>query len=698
MTLNADERLPADYTHVYWNDSNSLPAPKGLFAKHLDKEKSHAIQRSEAAKLLNYINSAPQSYDDLAHTGLPFPMLVKVPGTHNVRFITGLAPLLQDAFQPADPSHGQLYALLQDIDKPDQDAKVLRLPRSALKLMDVMIPTEDQWFDKLVKKDNGQNIKSWFQQSAVKDNKEEMAMVCPCLPYWAYDAFTGDVPAHELWERIHVADTEGCVAVRTYAKKWLKAVHTAHNNTNINKIEIDAQFFLEFTGATASAWGRKRARTLYPSIQPQQITPPGGNNTNTTLALIAQLLAAQSPQTAAATAATATSTTATTTNFENFGMSDSDTDRMCIMCGLAAGQGAGLPSWFTKIAEKHHGPDGRKLIIRQLFASSVTYEEHLIPCTPAVLKMVIDKSFGGDGDTQTASGVMKGLSPYLFATQTAEEIAAATAYSDAVSTSTSTTVGDLQKLSKKARSPTTVPTLIDLLKTFANALEKLYNPGCPFRRRLIKDAIVPLVTLPPSARSIFSKESIAAVAWAVYSQSMFFVQGRMVGPNPLTPEWVQMTNSLKGGGRSLEIYSVPIALANRLAIIEESASEDEGPPLKTKKKKKKKRNKDQEDDGNEIIGKKPKITMELHPLIKEKITSVLPDFLELKKLCSLCDIKQHALFGDIRVCAFSALRGFCPYRQCRNSHDPAKITDEIAERTVAYLEPFLRNPDQLTEG
>ena len=293
---------------------------------------------------------------------------------------------------------------------------------------------------------------------------------------------------------------------------------------------------------------------------------------------------------------------------------------------------------------------------------------------------------------------MKGLSPYLFATQTAEEIAAATAYSDAVSTSTSTTVGDLQKLSKKAKSPTTVPTLIDLLKTFANALEKLFNPGCPLRRRLIKDAIVPLVTLPPSARSIFSKESIAAVAWAVYCQSMFFAQGRMVDPNPLTPEWVQMTNSLKGGGRSLEIYSVPIALANRLAVIEESASEDEGPPLKTKKKKKKKRTKDKEDGGNEFIGKKPKITMELHPLIKEKITSVLPDFLELKKLCNLCDIKQHALFGDIGVCAFSALRGFCPYRNCRNSHYPEKVTDEIAERTVAYLEPFLRNPDQLTEG
>ena len=116
MTLTADERLPANYMHVYWSEeSNGLPAPKGLFAKHLEKEnKSHAMQRLEAAKLLTYINSVPVSYDgDLLAHGLPFPMiLVKVPGTHNVRFITGLAPLLQDAFQPPDPNHRQLHSNL----------------------------------------------------------------------------------------------------------------------------------------------------------------------------------------------------------------------------------------------------------------------------------------------------------------------------------------------------------------------------------------------------------------------------------------------------------------------------------------------------------------------------------------------------------------------------------------------------------
>lgn len=71
-----------------------------------------------------------------------------------------------------------IQALLQDINRPDQDAMVLRLPPpSALKLvMDIiMVPTEDQqWFDKIVKKDNGQNMKTCF------NNKEEIAMVCPC--------------------------------------------------------------------------------------------------------------------------------------------------------------------------------------------------------------------------------------------------------------------------------------------------------------------------------------------------------------------------------------------------------------------------------------------------------------------------------------------------------------------------------------
>ena len=71
-------------------------------------------------------------------------------------------------------------------------------------------------------------------------------MVCPIVPFCAYDAFTEDVPAHVVWEQIHSAEEDDCENVRDYPKDWLKGVHVAHNTTNNNKIEIDsAEYFFE---------------------------------------------------------------------------------------------------------------------------------------------------------------------------------------------------------------------------------------------------------------------------------------------------------------------------------------------------------------------------------------------------------------------------------------------------------------------
>ena len=75
------------------------------------------------------METAPRTYDKLASTGLPFPMLIKVPYTHLVRFISGLAPLTKDPFAPQDPLHGELFPSLQDIDRADQTAQVIRLPK-----------------------------------------------------------------------------------------------------------------------------------------------------------------------------------------------------------------------------------------------------------------------------------------------------------------------------------------------------------------------------------------------------------------------------------------------------------------------------------------------------------------------------------------------------------------------------------------
>ena len=324
---------------------------------------------------------------------------------------------------------------------------------------------------------------------------------------------------------------------------------------------------MERPSATSSEWLRKRVTTLYPSVLSTMGTATpnaqgAGSGTNNALAIIAQALAAGNTTQTQNQNITTTPVTSSG-NYDKFGMSDGNVDRMCVMCGLKPGQGAGLPSWFSKLNEKGTSKDGQRTLLRKLFADNLKYEEQPIPCTPVVLDMVMNKFFTGDCNYQTTTGVMNGLSPFLFAPQSAEEIADATSYAEAVATSTSTTVDKLQKLSKKAKAPQTVAALINLLKTFGNVLEKLFSPGCPLLIHLLKDAIIPLVQLSPIERQVYSQESIAAIAWAVYHQAMFFAQGDMVGKTPLTNEWVQMTNTVKGGGRSLENYSIPIALANR---------------------------------------------------------------------------------------------------------------------------------------
>ena len=142
MAINQDDFLPENYAPNYRKETDSFPAATGLFGRQIAKDKPVATQKEEAEKLLTYMESAPRTYDNLASTGLPFPMLIKVPNTHFVRFISGLAPLTKDPFAAQDPLHGELFAILQDIDRADQSAQVIRLPKTALKLQEVMLPTD----------------------------------------------------------------------------------------------------------------------------------------------------------------------------------------------------------------------------------------------------------------------------------------------------------------------------------------------------------------------------------------------------------------------------------------------------------------------------------------------------------------------------------------------------------------------------
>ena len=101
-----------------------------------------------------------------------------------------------------------------------------------------------------------------------------------------------------------------------------------------------------------------------------------------------------------------------------------------------------------------------------MLLADLKYDEQQIPITPQMIKMIMDKEFAGDDDHTTANGAMKGLSPYLMASMTAEELEEAADYAQALEESRSATVAEIRKKhTRKAQAPGTFTDLLDLLKT-----------------------------------------------------------------------------------------------------------------------------------------------------------------------------------------------------------------------------------------
>ena len=684
------------YTPTYWDENESLPSPSGLFGKHIEANKDINTQISEAKLFLDFIQKEDQSsYGALASTTTPTPLLIKVPGTHRVRLLTGITPYMQDPFEP-EPSQliGQFLAILQDIDRKEQEAQVIRLPNDILKINNIMAPTPLQFETKLKQKDDNGAGKPWFKQDAVKDNNIPLALVCPLPPYLAYDAFTDDIPAHIIWERIKCADwTTNTSPIFKHACNFLAAVHTQHNLTNPKKGEIDGNYFMERTGPEASAWGIQRSTMIYPSIQNLSNTDNNQRGAPPSSDINALAQAINNSVKSTPTSTQGETDDDDTARYKKYGLCDADLKRILTMCGLAEGQEEMLPLWFEQIAEKNISADGKRTIIKQLFRKNLKYEEHPIPTTPNIMDMVLKKSFGGDGDGTTSTGAMKGLSPYAFAALTADELEEETNYADAIRSSLATTVAEVQQMkNKKAKAPQSFPSLVSILKAFANAIEKLFGPRSPLLLQLVSDVIRPLISLEPVAKKIIEPSTLASILWAIYKQSQHFTMGQMFGNEAISAEWTLMTNNIKGGGQNFRLLSVPIDISGT-AMVTIDDDDDKS------NKRKEKGNDTNETNEKGKTKKKGKVTVDIHPVIKAKITPSLPDNLSLKKLCQVCNIaKVHHFFPRTNICVFGALKGFCPYNRCPNSHDASKVTDAMAEAVVQMLDPFLRDPSLLTPG
>ena len=695
-----------DYTPVHYNEETGLPAPQGIYGKALQALKQPHELREDAAKLWTYITTQNQDMAALAYTNTPTTYIIKEPGTAQVRIVWGIAPFLSDPLATTpSPLHGKYIGVAYDIDEVGERPSPTTLPAAIFNQALVLAPTQTAFSEKIRASTNATTCKEWFKEKDVT-NTVNIPMAMPFPAHYAWDAFMEPVQAHILWERIKCTITGPADEHTTALLQYLAAIHTKHNISTTNKLDIDPEWFRGKPHKDAKKWAMTRAESLFPTTNditttPTTVTPhtqanAAHNHTDidTITAIIKASIAAakMGPQTTTDTTASDTESTC----FKKYGMSQTDVDRLLIMCGLHKGEEDQLPDWIEQLATKHMLQDSKHIAIRQLLTGALKFDEHEIPITPQLLKMIIAKAFAGDEDGSTAGGAMKGLTPYTMAPMTAREIESEHDYAAAVAASTSTTVADHQNLKKrKATAPTTYSILLEILKTYTNLLGRLFTRLCPLYTCLISDVINHLMRLSNTAKAALTKPTLAAILWAVYKQTKHFVLGEMTPTNGLVPEWETLVLAIRSK-QNITFLDIPHELAGTPSFPTPK------PPKRPRLEEEKKEN-DKGRPGPQAPANKPRhipIKMEVHPIIKEKLSIALPKTpFSLKKLAEACKINHlKHIFPDTKLCIMGAITGRCPFESCRNEHDGSVVTTEMAERAVALFDPFINDPKILSPG
>ena len=238
--------VSTEYTPTYWNEQ--WPDADGIFAKIINQRYSKMERRLAAVKMLQFMKDAgPDQYGSLVGVKTPVPMLIKVPDSNMVRFITGLAPFIADPLQHASPLDGKLLAIQQDIDDPTETPNIILLPSDLLKIQRVQAHSQDNMITELEKEriDKGT---PWFKEHEVKTSFVETSRAAPCPPDLAWDAFSEDVPAHIILERVLSAEPSlvdsGDKALFFYLKDFLSAAQVAHN-VGSNTLDLGSRTFTQ---------------------------------------------------------------------------------------------------------------------------------------------------------------------------------------------------------------------------------------------------------------------------------------------------------------------------------------------------------------------------------------------------------------------------------------------------------------------
>ena len=639
------------YTPGYWD--GAMPPPTGLFSLQIHAKEPPAAQRDAAIRLQTFIKGAAvEDLGFLAGTRTPAPMLIQVPGTNKVRFITGLAPFLGDPLAPPSPMRNTLLALDQDIDDHGEPPKVLRLPDDALKIQKVLAPAITVVLEDLKDKKDDEG-KHWYTETTVRDKTQwDMAKVVPCPAYIAYDAFVHDVSAVVLLERILTLQTDAQSAkvksMWDWVTEFLCAVLTKHNAKS-NTVQTSQDFFAERPHKDAKQWGKERVTQIYPDL-PRGHNGPASMSTGHLQDLLAMLTALNkatgfgNPQTAPAQEETGAVEDPYSAVCKSFNMAEPDLLHTLLLCGLERGDEDYLPTWYKDIAVKNISTEGKGRIIRSLF-QELTYDEHPIPALPTTVTMLINKAWVGNDPSNTAQATMKGLSPYICLPRSEADVQAASDLHNATSEATTKTKDDVLTLAKqlKPATPSSFTSLIGTLRTFANLLGIFFGKRSPLYVDLLSDVIAPLAQWTETAKGAVAPNTIAAIMWAIFKQTRHFAQGNMHGDKKkYTAEWKVMRLSIESAS-NFQLLNCPASISGNTL----------NPPPTTDTAatggNKRKLDTDQGGVPADSPNKQGKRGMDIHPLIKKHITDILPPKITVSEICKLCNTSPNKIFPGTRV-------------------------------------------------
>ena len=126
-------------------------------------------------------------------------LLVKVSGTNKVQFAYGINILLGSPLETERALEGHFLAFHDYIDDTSKQTWVIFIPKDALKIQGVYIPSIEAFDAKLKLKKY--STKTWV---ATKTTTTIMglAKLHPLPAFLAYDYFNEDIPAYIIYERI----------------------------------------------------------------------------------------------------------------------------------------------------------------------------------------------------------------------------------------------------------------------------------------------------------------------------------------------------------------------------------------------------------------------------------------------------------------------------------------------------------------